>query len=145
MAAAKYLSVPLLIGLPMGVSWPRMTFVVRGVFLAELVATLFRLGWLYLISPIRLCNNYMLNDQQRLGEYMLAIGGGVLVWLGWKLLWGHFELFSGTGLPSAPVPKLYTGRPSCGTHSGRRSRDLELGGRARQRDDHQGAHQGCRL
>ena len=105
MAAAKYLSVPILIGLPFGVSWPRMTFVVRGVFLAELVATFFRLGWLYLISPIRLCNNYALNDQQRLGEYMLAIGGGVLVWLAWKLLWGRFESFSGTGLHSAPVPQ----------------------------------------
>ena len=34
MAAAKYLSVPLLIGLPFGVSWPRMGFVVRGVFLS---------------------------------------------------------------------------------------------------------------
>lgn len=103
--AAKYLSVPLLIGLPFGVSWPRMGFVVRGVFLVEFVASFFRLGWLYLISPIRLCNNYALGDQQRLGGSMLAIGGGLLVWLAWKLLWGRFESYSSTQVHSSPVPQ----------------------------------------
>jgi hypothetical protein len=101
MAAIKYLSVPMLIGLPFAVSWPRMGFVVRGVFLAEFVATCFRLGWLYLIAPIRLCNNYALNDQQRLGGYMVAVGGGVLVWLAGKLLWGRFESSSTAGLTPA--------------------------------------------
>jgi hypothetical protein len=103
--AAKHLSVPLLIGLPFGVSWPRMGFVIRGVFLVEFVASFFRLGWLYLISPIRLCNNYALNDQQRLGGSMLAIGGGLLVWLAWKLLWGRFESYSSTQVHSSPVPQ----------------------------------------
>jgi hypothetical protein len=105
MAAAKYLSVPLLIGLPFGVSWPRMGFVLRGVFLVEFVASFFRLGWLYLISPIRLCNNYALSDQQRLGGSMLAIGGGLLVWLAWKLLWGRFESYSSTQVYSSPIPQ----------------------------------------
>lgn len=89
MAVAKYLSVPFLIGLPFALSWPRMGFVVRGFFLAELLATFFRLGWLYRVSPIRLCNNYGLDDQQRLGGYMLALGGALLVWLAWKLLMGR--------------------------------------------------------
>lgn len=102
-AGAKYLTVPLLIGLPFGVSWPRMGFVVRGVFLVEFVATFFRLGWLYLISPIRLCNNYALNDQQQLGGCMLAIGGGLLLWLAWKLLWGRFESYSPQLLSLDPV------------------------------------------
>ncbi|EAR21315.1 hypothetical protein [Nitrococcus mobilis] len=91
LAVAKYLSAPLLIGLPFALSWPRMGFIVRGVLLAELIATCFRLGWLYLASPVRLCNNYLLNDQQRLGECMLAIGSGLLFWLAWKLLWGRFD------------------------------------------------------
>lgn len=96
-AAAKLVSVPLLIGLPLGLSWPRMGFVVRGVFLLELIATFFRLGWLYLISPVRLCSNYLLSDQQRLGEYMLAIGAALLVAVAGKLLCGRFEDFSGNG------------------------------------------------
>lgn len=95
MGTAKYLTVPLLIGVPFALSWRRMGFVVRGLVLAELVATCFRLGWLYRISPIRLCNNYVLDDQQRLGGYLLAVGGGLLAWLAWKLLWGRFETFSG--------------------------------------------------
>jgi hypothetical protein len=96
MAAAKYLSVPLLIGLPFALSWPRMGFVLRGMVLAELVATCFRLGWLYRISPVRLCNNYGLDDQQRLGGILLALGAGLLAWLAWKLLWGRFETVSPT-------------------------------------------------
>lgn len=88
---AKYLSIPLLVGLPLALSWPRMSFVVRGVILMEFIATLFRLGWLYLESPVRLCSNYLLNDQQRVGQAMLVVGGVLSAWSAWKLLWGRFE------------------------------------------------------
>lgn len=89
---AKFVCVPLLIGLPLGLSWPRMNFVVRGVFMVELIAMFFRLGWLYMISPIRLCNNFLLDDQRRSGQYMLIIGGAILLWVAAKLMWGHFNL-----------------------------------------------------
>ncbi len=91
MAFAKFASAPLLIGLPLGLSWPQMGFVVRGVFLLELIATFFRLGWLYLVSPVRLCNNYLLDDQQRAGETMLVIGGVILAGILATLLWGRFN------------------------------------------------------
>jgi hypothetical protein len=90
-AFAKFVSVPLLIGLPLGLSWPHMGFIVRGVFLLELIATFFRLGWLYLVSPVRLCNNYLLGDQQRAGETMLVIGSVILAGVLAKLLWGRFN------------------------------------------------------
>ncbi len=86
---AKFLSVSLLIGAPVALSWPRAGFVVRGVVLLELIATMLRLGWLYLISPDRLCSNYLLDDQQRLGRMLLVIGFAVLLILVWKLMWGH--------------------------------------------------------
>ncbi|MGH8270643.1 MAG: hypothetical protein ACRET5_11520 [Steroidobacteraceae bacterium] len=89
--AAKLISVPLLIGLPFGLSWPRMDFVVRGVFLTELIASFFRLGWLYRVSPVRLCNSYLLGDQQRLGNYMLAAGVALLIGVVGMLLWGRFD------------------------------------------------------
>ena len=92
MVAAKFLSVPLLVGVALACSWPRSSFVVRGVFVLELLATLFRLGWLYLISPLRLCNNYLLHDQQRLGQLLLAAGAALFLWIAWKLLWGRFDL-----------------------------------------------------
>lgn len=90
-AIAKYLSVPLLIGLPLALSWSRMTFIVKGVLLLESIATLFRLGWLYLIWPERLCNLYLLNDQQRLGQFLLLIGAMLFLGLAWKLVWGRFD------------------------------------------------------
>lgn len=90
-ALAKFVSVPLMIGAAIALSWPRAGFVVRGVVLLELAATAFRLGWLYLISPVRLCSNYLLDDQQRLGTSLLAIGATIVLVLGWKLLWGRFD------------------------------------------------------
>jgi hypothetical protein len=91
-AAAKYLSLPLLVGLPFAISWPRMNFIVQGVFLLEFIATFFRLGWLYLVSPERVCNLYLLDDQQRLGQYMLVIGAVLFLGVAGKLLWGRFDL-----------------------------------------------------
>lgn len=90
-AAAKFVSVPLLVGLPLALSWPRSSFVVRGVLMLESIASLFRLGWLYLISPVRLCNNYLLDDQQRLGQMLIAIGALLFLWIAARLLWGRFD------------------------------------------------------
>ncbi len=94
---AKYLTVPLFIGLPLALSWPRMNFIVRGLFLLEVTATIFRMGWLYMVWPDRLCNNYLLDDQQRLGEYLLIIGAGVCTLIAAKLLWGRFEAVAQAG------------------------------------------------
>lgn len=91
-AAAKFLSTPLLIGAPIALSWPRMGFVVRGVFLFEAIATAFRVGWLYLISPQRLCSNYLLGDQQQVGRVLVAVGVAISLVLAWKLLWGRVEV-----------------------------------------------------
>ncbi len=94
-ALAKFLSVPLFIGAPVALSWSRAGFVVRGVVLLEVTATAFRLGWLYLISPVRLCSNYLLDDQQQLGKILLALGCAILLVLVWKLLWGRIDSVRG--------------------------------------------------
>lgn len=91
-ALAKFASVPCLIGAPLALSWPRMGFVVRGVFFVELIATTFRLGWLYEASPVRLCANYLIGDQQLLGEILLAIGTAGSLWLAWQLLAGRIQV-----------------------------------------------------
>lgn len=90
-ALAKYLSVPLLIGAPVALSWPIAGFVVRGVVLVEVIATAIRLGWLYLMSPVRLCSNYLLGDQERLGKMLIALGFAILAVLAWRLMWGHVD------------------------------------------------------
>ena len=88
----KFTSIPLLIGLPLALSWPRAGFVLRAAVLVEAIATAFRLAWLYLASPVRLCSNYLLDDQQRLGQGLLALGIALCVLLGWKLMWGHIRV-----------------------------------------------------
>jgi hypothetical protein len=40
---------------------------------------------------VRLCNNYLLDDQQRSGMAMLVIGGLVLAGVAIKLVWGRFD------------------------------------------------------
>lgn len=91
-ALAKFTGVPLLIGAAVALSWPRMGFVVRGLFLVELIATAFRLGWLYEASPVRLCTNYLLGDQQLLGKLLLAIGCAVSLLLAWQVLAGGIQV-----------------------------------------------------
>lgn len=90
-ALAKFLSVPLLIGAPVALGWPRAGFVVRGVVLLEVTATAFRLGWLYLAAPVRLCTNYLLSDQMQLGRLLLVLGAAIVSILAWKLMWGRIE------------------------------------------------------
>jgi hypothetical protein len=101
-AVAKSLSIPLLIGLPFGLSWRRMGFIVRGVFMLELIATFFRMGWLYLIWPERLCSNYLLGDQQNLGRYMIVIGVVLLLWVAFKLVWGEMDSVAKPQCPEPP-------------------------------------------
>lgn len=88
MTAAKFLSLPLLLGMPLALSWPHAGFLVRGMFLVEWIATLFRTGWLYVVSPTRLCLSYRLDEQQVTGEWLLAAGVLILALAAGRLLWG---------------------------------------------------------
>ena len=73
-ALMKYLSLPLLLGIPLALSWNSLHPVARGVVKIEFLAMLFRLGWICLVAPARLCNNYLLSEQQQLG-YLLVVAG----------------------------------------------------------------------
>ena len=91
---AKYTSLVFLAGVPLQLSWNRLHPIARGVVKIELLSMLFRLGWLYLISPDRLCNNYLLNDQIHLGQGMLLVGAALsLTWL--------IPVFFGSNISSA--------------------------------------------
>lgn len=85
----KFLAVPLLMGLPLGLSWPRAGFVVRGLFLIEMIATGFRAGWLYLVAPEALCANYLVGAQQFLGRTLIVLSAAATLLLALKLMWGH--------------------------------------------------------
>lgn len=81
MAAAKFVSLPLLLGLPLALSWPRLHPVARGFVWANLLSMLGFLGWLYLAAPARLCNFYLIEEQTMLGRALLAIGAALALGL----------------------------------------------------------------
>jgi hypothetical protein len=82
---AKFLTVPLLVGLPLSLSWPSLNPILRGFLKATLISKLAVLGWIYAVIPSRLCTNYLLSDQMLLGE-ILCILAGVLA-IAWSLPW----------------------------------------------------------
>lgn len=90
MTAARIATLPLLVGLPLGLSWPRTNFVVRGLLVSEGIAMCFRFGWLYLVSPMQLCSQYMLGDQQHTGAGLIVLGAALTAWVAFELLFGHF-------------------------------------------------------
>ena len=81
-ASMKYLSLPALAGAPLALCWRNLHPVARGVVKIELLAMLLRLGWLYLVSPDRLCNNYLLSEQQELGYAFIVLASAAgIIWL----------------------------------------------------------------
>ncbi len=89
MDAAKFLSLPLLVGLPLGLSWRRMPPLGRAFIWANFIPKLGAIGGLYLGAPVRLCAYYRL-DQQATAGWMLiiiAIALGlswfIVVFIGW--------------------------------------------------------------
>tara|TARA_B110001452_G_scaffold196345_1_gene166342 strand:- start:1586 stop:2197 length:612 start_codon:yes stop_codon:yes gene_type:complete len=80
-ALAKYASL-IVGGVLLRMSWPIAHPITRGLLQIEFIAMLLRLGWLYLISPERLCNSYLLSDQIWLGRGLLIIAFALcLTWL----------------------------------------------------------------
>ena len=81
-AIIKALSLSLLVGFPLAISWHQLHGLVKAFAIIELISMLLRLGWIYRISPDRLCNNYLLNDQKNLGLFLLILGTALsLAWL----------------------------------------------------------------
>lgn len=77
---AKFLSLPLLLGLPLARSWPRLPPVARGALWAKAIPMAAVMGWLYREAPVRLCNNYLVNDQQILGLALWALAAAMAVY-----------------------------------------------------------------
>jgi hypothetical protein len=79
--AAKLVSVPLLLGLPLARSWPRLPGLARGLLWANAVSMLVVMGWVYREAPARLCNGYLLDQQLLLGLTLWGLAAAVgLYW-----------------------------------------------------------------
>ncbi|GEM_PF-546933 len=80
MEFTKFVTLPTLIGIPLALSWPLLTPVAKGFVIGNLLSMLAVLGWLYTQAPIRLCNYYLINQQQQVGNLLLAITAGIALY-----------------------------------------------------------------
>lgn len=69
----KFLSLPLLAGLPLGLSWRRMPALGRAFLWANFIPKLGAVGGLYLAAPIRLCAYYRLDQQEAAGWSLIIV------------------------------------------------------------------------
>ncbi|MGH7046596.1 MAG: hypothetical protein ACREE2_09460 [Stellaceae bacterium] len=68
----KFLSLPLSVGLPLGLSWARMPGLGRAFVWANFIPKLGAIGGLYLAAPTRLCAYYRLDQQTVAGWALIA-------------------------------------------------------------------------
>lgn len=86
---AKFLSLPLLVGLPLGLSWSRMPPLGRAFIWANFIPKLAVVGGLYLMAPTRLCAYYRFDQQATAGWTLIfvAVALGTLwfiaAFIGW--------------------------------------------------------------
>ncbi|MCM2253336.1 MAG: hypothetical protein NDJ19_13320 [Ramlibacter sp.] len=79
--AAKFLSLPLLVGLPLGLAWKRLEVMGRSFVWTNAISMLAVLGWLYIAAPVRVCNNYLVDQQESAGWWMVQLA--VLLFACW--------------------------------------------------------------
>jgi len=89
---AKFLSVPLLLGLPLARSWSRLPAVARGALWANAIPMALVMGWLYREAPLRLCNNYLVGDQQVFGLALWSVAGAIGAWWAFRALFGFGQI-----------------------------------------------------
>ena len=80
----------LLAGTGLRLSWRPAGLVLQGFFLGMLLPMMAVVGQLYIDSPLRLCNAYLLDDQERLGRWLIALAAVLaMAWLAhvaWRLV-----------------------------------------------------------
>jgi len=78
---AKFVTLPLLVGAPLALAWPRLGLLGRGFVWTNLASMLAVLGWLYRASPLRACNAYPVADQRAAGDWLIFLA--IVVFVGW--------------------------------------------------------------
>ena len=67
MEVFKFISLPFLAGIPLRDSWKKLRPIVKNVLFYFFTILFFGIGWLYIDSPVQLCNNYLIIEQITLG------------------------------------------------------------------------------
>lgn len=80
MEIAKYATLTLLVGVPLGVGWHKLGFIIRGFVWIHLISMIFLMGWLYATTPIRVCNQYLIDQQRLAGWILLGVGVAIVLY-----------------------------------------------------------------
>ena len=93
MELTKFVTLPLMVGAPLALSWDRLGAIGRGFVIANVVPMWAVVGWLYIVAPVRLCNFYLVEQQVAAGFGLL--GASVVLGVAVGAL-----AFRGVGSPS---------------------------------------------
>lgn len=100
MEAAKFVTLPLLAGVPLALSLPRMGAVLKGILKANTLSMLAVLSWIYQAAPVRICNSYLIDEQRELGMVLLAAA------IALSLLWGARALMGPARDKNQPADRI---------------------------------------
>ena len=82
MEVTKFVTLPLLVGAPLSLSWPRLGGMGRAFVIANVLPMWAVVGWLYLAAPVRVCNFYLVEQQAIAGAGLLTASIALAVAVG---------------------------------------------------------------
>lgn len=102
----KFVSLPLLAGLPLGSSWRRLPALGRAFVWANFIPKIGAIGGLYLAAPTRLCAYYRLDQQASAGRALIAVAVllGVLWFIAAFVGWPQSRPYRKSGVTVLPPP-----------------------------------------
>lgn len=80
----KFVSLPLLAGIPLRDSWKKLGAIGRNTVIIIFTSMFLGMGWLYIKVPVQLCNNYLVIDQIILGWGFLTTAICMVIYLIYK-------------------------------------------------------------
>jgi len=89
METLKFVSLPLFVGAPAALSWPKLSGVARVFVIANVLPMWTVVGWLYMAAPVRVCNFYLTDQQVTAGVGLLAASLALAVVAGVAALLTH--------------------------------------------------------
>ena len=77
----KFISLPFLAGISLRDSWKKLRSTGKNMVIIFFTINYFGMGWLYIESPVQLCNNYLIIDQLTLGWGFLTTAICLVIYL----------------------------------------------------------------
>ena len=83
--AFKYGGLPLLAGVPLKDSWPKLSKKLKNLVWTCFAVVFVLMGMLYILSPVQLCNNYLMSEQITLGWGFITMAICMIIYLAYVL------------------------------------------------------------